>query len=63
MGDFGTCEDNGSVMTRLSAYSWVGVIPGGLHTKWDLVEACFKSKGQVFFVILLIINEKTKIEY
>ena len=44
VGDIGTCEDNGSVMTRLSAYSWVGVIPGGLHTKWDLVEACFKKQ-------------------
>jgi hypothetical protein len=45
VGDIGTCKNNRSVMTRSSGYSWVGVIPGDMHTKGHLVEACFKEQG------------------
>ncbi|CAB3982279.1 Hypothetical predicted protein [Paramuricea clavata] len=37
VGDIGTCKNNRSVMSRSSGYSWVGVIPGDLHTKGHLV--------------------------
>lgn len=45
VGDLGTCKNNRSVMARSKAYSWVGIIPGDLHTKGHIVEACFKQQG------------------
>ena len=43
VGDAGTCRINRSVMEKSSAYSWIGVIPGDLHTKGAIIEACFKE--------------------
>ena len=54
VGDIGTCKNNRSVMSRSSGYSnWVGVVPGDLHTKGHLVEACFKEQGPGGFHFLV----------
>ena len=45
IGDVGTCKTNRSVMSRTTAYDWVAVIPGDLHSKGYLVEACHKEQG------------------
>ena len=44
VGDAGTCKVNRSVMERSSAYSWIGIIPGDLHTKVAMIESCFKEQ-------------------
>lgn len=45
VGDQGTCKTIRGVMGRASAYDWAGIIPGDLHTKGYLCEACFKEQG------------------
>ena len=45
VGDVGTCKTNRGVMSRSSSHDWVGIIPGDLHTKGFLAEACFKEQG------------------
>lgn len=45
VGDQGTCKTIRGVMGRASAYEWAGIIPGDLHTKGYLCEACFKEQG------------------
>eukprot|EP00112_Aurelia_sp_Birch-Aquarium-sp1_P001871 Seg12029.2 transcript_id=Seg12029.2/GoldUCD/mRNA.D3Y31 product="hypothetical protein" protein_id=Seg12029.2/GoldUCD/D3Y31 len=45
VGDAGTCRINRSVMERAPVFSWIGVIPGDLHTKGAVIEACFKEQG------------------
>ena len=54
VGDVGTCKTNIGVMTRSSGYEWIGIIPGDLHTKGYLAEACFKEQGQGGFHYLVI---------
>ena len=49
VGDAGTCRINRSVMERAPAFSWIGVIPGDLHTKGAVIEACFKEQGPCGF--------------
>ena len=53
VSDVGTCKNNGSVMARSSADSWVGVILGDFDTKGHLVESCFKKQGPGGFRYLL----------
>ena len=45
VGDIGTCKTNRGVMSRSASYQWVGIIPGDMHTKGYLAEACFKEQG------------------
>jgi hypothetical protein len=45
VGDVGTCKTNRGVMSRSSSHDWVGIIPGDMHTKGYLAEACFKEQG------------------
>lgn len=45
VGDVGTCKTNRGVMSRSDSYNWLGIIPGDLHTKGYLAEACFKEQG------------------
>lgn len=45
VGDQGTCKTIRGVMGRASAYDWAGIIPGDLHTKGHLCEACFREQG------------------
>ena len=40
IGDVGTCKTNRGGLSRLSGYEWIGIIPGDLHTKGYLAEAC-----------------------
>jgi hypothetical protein len=40
-------------MSRSSGYEWIGIIPGDLHTKGYLAEACFKEQGQGGFHYLV----------
>ena len=44
VGDVGTCKTNRGVMSRSTAYNWVGIIPGDLHTKGYFAESCFKEQ-------------------
>ena len=50
VGDVGTCKTNCGVMSRSTAYDWVGVIPGDLHTKGILQNHALKSKDLVDFI-------------
>ena len=45
VGDVGTCKTNRGVMSRSRCHDWVGIIPGVLHTKGYLAEACYKEQG------------------
>ena len=45
VGDQGTCKTIRGVMDRASAYEWAGIIPGDLHNKGYLCEACFTEQG------------------
>ena len=45
VGDVGTCKTNRGVMSRTRCHDWVGIIPGDLHTKGYLAEACYKEQG------------------
>ena len=45
VGDIGTCKTNRGVMSRSASHQWVGIIPGDMHTKGYLAEACFKEQG------------------
>ena len=45
VGDAGTCRINRSVMERSPIYSWIGIIPGDLHTRGAMIEACFKEQA------------------
>ena len=49
----GTCKTNRGVMSRSNGYSWVGVIPGDLHTKGYFVESYFKEQGLGGFYYLV----------
>jgi hypothetical protein len=53
VGDVGTCKTNRGVISRADAYEWVGIIPGDLHTKGYLSEACFKEQGSGGFHYLV----------
>ena len=53
VGDVGTCKTNRGVMSRSSGYEWIGIIPGDMHTKGYLAEACFKEQGQGGFHYLV----------
>lgn len=53
MGDVGTCKTNRGVMCRSSCHDWVGIIPGHMHTKGYLAEACFKEQGPGGFQYLV----------
>ena len=53
VGGVGTCKTNRGVMSRSSAYNWIGVIPGDLHTKRYFAEACFKEQGPGGFHFLV----------
>ncbi len=44
VGDVGTCKTNRGVMSRSGSHEWVGIIPGDMHTKGYLAEACFKEQ-------------------
>ena len=45
VGDVGTCKTYRGVMSRSRCHDWVGIIPGDLHTKGYLAEACYKEQG------------------
>ena len=45
VGDVGTCKTNRGVMSRSGCHNWVGIIPGDLHAKGYLEEACYKEQG------------------
>ena len=53
VGDVETCKTNRGVMSRSSGYEWIGIIPGDMHTKGYLAEACFKEQGQGGFHYLV----------
>ena len=47
VGDCGTCRNNRAVVNHtLSSFDWCSPVPGDLHTKGYLCEACFKDQGQ-----------------
>ena len=61
VGDVGTCKTNRGVMSRSAIHDWVGIIPGDMHTKGYLAEACFKEQGPGGFPLLdFKSNEETK---
>lgn len=60
VGDVGTCKTNRGVMSRSCVHDWVGIIPGDLHTKGYLAEACFKeqSPGGFHYLISKVMKRK-----
>ena len=62
VGDVGTCKTNRWVMSRSNGYSWVGMIPGDLHTKGYFVESCFKEQGlEGFHYLVFKVLKRSKL--
>ena len=60
VGDVGKCKTNCAVMSRSSAFNWVGPVSGDLHNKGCFCEAIFKTHGSsgLHYMIINVLDCK-----
>ena len=59
-GDVDTCKTNEAVMSRSSAFRWIGTCPGDLQNKGYFCEATFKTHGSsgMHYILMHVMKRK-----